>query len=93
MTEKLINTNKISNNWCESNKVNKGSLLLMSLKLSSLLQGGMVHFEKSQKISSQPLIVWFQKISIPHHEGNWKFQAGGGETEAQEIPERRGVGR
>ena len=35
--------------------MNKGSLVLMSLKLSSFLQGGSVHFEKSQKISSQPL--------------------------------------
>ena len=27
----------------------------------------------------------------PHHGGNWKFQEGGG-SEAQEIPEGRGVG-
>jgi len=36
--------------------------------------------------------VWLQKISIPHHRGNWKFRRGGvGGSKAQENPEERGV--
>ena len=45
------------------------------------------------------MIMWFQKISIPHHGGNWKFQRSGGVKENTipppqrelEIPKERGV--
>ena len=30
-------------------------------------------------ISQHDRNLWFQKIPIPHHGGNWKFQGGGGQ--------------
>ena len=79
--------------------MNKGSLVLMSLKLSSLLQRGMVHFEKSRKISSQPLnrVVPENIHTPPRREleipRRWrgglrprKFQRGGGLDDKNHFP-------
>ena len=38
-------------------------------------------------------IVWFQEISTPPPWRELKIPGGGGGTEAQEIPEGRGVGQ
>ena len=78
--------------------MNKGSLVLMSLKLSSLLQGGMVHFEKSRKISSQPRNRVVpenihtpprRELEIQEVEGGLrprKFQRGGGLDDKNHFP-------
>ena len=39
----------------------------------------------------KPILCGSRKYPYPHHGGNWKFRGGGGGSEAQEIPEGRGV--
>ena len=47
-------------------------------KVTHRHRGKLLVQESNESKSYVFLIVWFQKISIPHHGGNWTFWRGGG---------------